>query len=823
MSRSAISILAPVVFLATCLALPYSATAVEPSLGSITPYGLQRGTDVEVQFSGARLGEAEHLLFYSPGITVTKIEKVNDNAVKAALQIAPECRLGIHAVRLQTRMGVSNLRTFSVGALPTVAETEPNSEFATPQPIAMNSSISGVVQNEDVDYFVVEAKKGQRVVAELEGIRLGNNVLFDPYLAILNEARFELSRSDDAALLRQDCLCSIVAPADGKYIIQIRESAYGGNGNCMYRLHVGSFPRPTAAIPSGGRPGETIEVRWIGDPAGEFIEKITLPSQVDELFGLFAKDAQGIAPSPNRIRVIDLQNTIEAEPNDAREAATAAVGPGALNGVLEKPGDVDYFKFTATKGQQLDVRVYARNTLRSPLDSVLYIQNAAGGNVASNDDSGGPDSYLRFNPPADGEYFVLVRDHLNAGGPDYAYRVELAPIEQTLTISLPEKQRYVPTTITVHRGNRTALMVNAARANWGGDLKLSVEGMPPGMALEAPVMLANQTSIPVVFSAEPAAATGGALADLQGTPVDENLKIPSRFSQRTMLVRGQNNTDVWGHDADRVAIALADEAPFKIEIVQPKVPIVRNGSMGLKIVATRQEGYTAAIAVRMLYNPSGIGSSGSISIPAGQNEAVIPVTANSGAAIGKWPIVVRATAAHLGGTIETSSQMAELEIADSFFGFAFTKAAGEQGQDTALLVNVEKKIDFGESCKVELLGLPANTSTTEPLIITKDSTEMIFPIKIAKDAKPNTYKSLVCRAIIERDGELITHTLGGGELRVDVPIPPKVTAKPKPMPVAAAAPMPKPVVAAVAPPKPLSRLEQLRQARKEAEDGAGGD
>ena len=54
-----------------------------------------------------------------------------------------------------------------------------------------------------------------------------------------------------------------------------------------------------------------------------------------------------------------------------------------------------------------------------------------------------------------------------------------------------------------------------------------------------------------------------------------------------MLVRGNNNTDVWGHDADRMAVALTNEVPFKIEIVQPKAPLVRNGQMDLKIVATR--------------------------------------------------------------------------------------------------------------------------------------------------------------------------------------------------------------------------------------------
>jgi hypothetical protein len=796
--------------------------AVQPSVGAISPYGVQRGKETIVTFSGARLGEAERLLFYSPGLTTQAIEKVNDNTIKATIAVAEDCRLGIHALRIQTTMGVSNLRTFTVGALPEVPEVEPNSEFATPQAIELNTTVSGIVQNEDVDYFLVKAKKGQRIVAELEGIRLGNDTLFDPYVAILDAKRFELSRSDDAALLRQDCLCAVTAPEDGDYIVQIRESAYGGNGNCKYRLHVGTFPRPTAVLPAGGRPGETLEVKWVGDPAGDWVEKVTLPASEDLEFGLFARDDHGIAPSPNLIRVTDLQNTIESEPNDTREEASAGVAPGAMNGILEKPGDQDYFKFSATKGQQFDVRVYARQTLRSPLDSVLTIQNARGGNIAQNDDSGGPDSYLRFNCPEDGDYFIMVRDHLGNGGANFAYRVELAPIVASTTVSVPEKQQYVSTTITVNRGNRVATMINVSRANWGGDLDLIAEGLPAGITMQAKRVTAGESGIPVVFHAAADAATDGALVNLFAKPVAENQQqIPSRFLQRQMLVRGQNNRDVWGHDADRLAVALAADSPFQVEVVQPKVPIVRNGNMELKVVAKRAEGYKAPISVVLLYNPPGIGSSGSVAIPEGATEAVIPITANSGAAIGKWPLIVRALGAHAGGTVETASQIAELEVSDSFFNFAFQKAAGEIGAEAAVVVNVENKIEFDEVCKVQLLGLPANTSTGEmPLELRKDTGELIFPIKIAPEAKPNTYKSLVCQAIIERNGERITHTLGGGELRLDVPPPPKVAAPAKP-----AANKPAPAVAqapAQAPPKkPLSRLEQLRL-KKAEEAGAGG-
>jgi hypothetical protein len=112
-----------------------------------------------------------------------------------------------------------------------------------------------VITNEDVDYFAVELKKGERLSVELEGIRLGTS-LFDAYVAIMDTKRFEIASADDTALLLQDPFVGIIAPEDGTYIIQVRETSYGGGDNGAYRLHVGNFPRPQAVYPGrrqGGR------------------------------------------------------------------------------------------------------------------------------------------------------------------------------------------------------------------------------------------------------------------------------------------------------------------------------------------------------------------------------------------------------------------------------------------------------------------------------------------------------------------------------------------------------------------------------------------
>lgn len=802
----------PLLAITVTLFLAASTLAADPQLGGISPYGAQRGTEVEVNFNGARLADAQEILLYYPGIKVTSLEAVNDNNVKTKLAIAPDCRLGIHAMRVRTATGVSNLRTFSVGAMPDVKETEPNSEFATPQKVNLDCTVNGVVENEDVDYFIVEAKKGERISAEIEGIRLGN-FFFDPYLAILDKNRFELASSDDAALVWQDAVVSILAPDDGAYTIQVRESSYGGNGACIYRLHVGRFPRPTAALPAGGKPGETINVRWLGDVAGERSEQVVVPAAATKPLGLFARDERGIAPSANAFIIEDCGNVIEAEPNEAPAQATSFESPMAINGVIGQNGDVDFFKFAAKKGQQLDIRVLARG-IRSQLDPVLYVHREDGGTLAGNDDSGGPDSYLRFGVPDDGNYLISVRDHLGKGRADYAYRVEVQPVKPALTMGLPERQQYVDVTVSVPQGNRTAFLLSAARRDFGGDLQVALQNLPAGVTFETVPMAANQTYVPVLLNAAPGATLAGSLVDVVGRPTDANLKIEGHLEQTTGLVRGQNNILVWGHTADRMATALTAEAPFKVEVVEPKVPLVRDGSMGLKVVATRKEGFTAPIAIRMLYNPPGVGSAGDIRIAEGQTEAILPLTANGGAEVKTWKIAVMGEATVGNGPVLVSSQLANLEVAEPFVSFAFNGAACEQGQETDVVIKVTHTKPFEGEAAVELLGLPFE-ATTQPAKFTKDVGELVFKVKTTAKSPAGRHKTLLCRATVMANGEPIVHGLGTGELRIDVPLPPKANEPaPMPMPAVAAAPE-KP------PEKRLTRLEQLRLDREKALKAGG--
>lgn len=780
------------------------ASAAAPQLEALLPRGAQQGTEVELQLSGDRLADAEQLLIYEPGLEVLSFEVVNEKQIKAKLKIAADCSLGTKRLRVRTKTGLSDMKTFRVGSLPNHAEVEPNNEFTAPQAIPLNVTIEGRITNEDVDYYVVEAKKGDRITAELEGIRLGDS-FFDPYIAILNESRFELSTSDDAALIYQDGVASIIAPEDGKYIIQIRETAWG-NGN-YYRCHVGHFPRPRAVVPAGGKPGEKLSLTFYGDVAGEITHEVQLPAEPPFEYAALAQDAGGVSPTGVPFRLSPLDNTVEKEPNNAVGEATAGPAPGAFNGLIGEPGDVDFFKFTAVKGQQLDIRVHARQ-LRSELDSLLTIHNASGGAVASNDDTGGPDSYQRFNPPADGEYYLSVRDHLDRGGPAFHYRVEVTPITPQLELSVNEFVQYREPKLVVPQGNRLPILINATRRDFGGPLEFLGENLPAGVTIESVALAPDQNTAQVLLAAAPDAPLGATFAQIVGKLADPNQPlalISGLTRQDCIMARGQNQRPVFVESMPSLAIGVVEKAPFTLEIVKPKVPLVQNGVMQLKVVATRAEGFTAPIKIDLLNNPPGVNSSRESSIAEGQTEATITLNAAGNAQVKEHPIVVRGEATVGNGPVMVASPFSSLTVSEPYVQLAFQQSAIELGGEGAMVVTVETPKAYDGEAEVQLLGLP-NKVTAEPMKLTRDIKELVFKLKADPEAAPGMNKNVFCQITIMQEGEPIQHNLGSGVLRVDKPLPPKPNAQP----VAAAEKKPD-----AAPAKPLSRLEQLRLEQKQ--------
>ena len=141
-------------------------------------------------------------------------------------------------------------------------------------------------------------------------------------------------------------------------------------------------------------------------------------------------------------------------------------------------------------------------------------------------------------------------------------------------------------------------------------------------------------------------------------------RFPPSSPQTASLVLGQNNVTVWSRTVDRLAVAVTEECPYTIEVVEPKVPLVRSGSMELKVGAQPQAGLQGAdLGLTCPGTRRASARPGAIAIPEGKNEAVIPMNANGGAELRTWKIVVNGASGVATGPIMVSSQLANLTIA----------------------------------------------------------------------------------------------------------------------------------------------------------------
>lgn len=757
--------------IAASCAIASVSSAGSPRVSSFYPSGGQRGAEIEIECKGSNLADATGLLFDAPGFEVTGGSAEKDK-FKVKVKVPTDARLGEHTARVVTSSGLSDVRLFYVSPFPMLLEEESKEAPEKAQSVPFGVTIYGRTQGEDVDRFEIEAKRGDRITAEVIGARLQTQNIYDPAVTISKPNGSLLIAVDDGAFTRQDPVTSVIAPEDGKYVIAVKESTNSGQGECHYLLNIGSFPRPLAVYPPGGRAGEELKVQLLGDARGVMERTIKLPEQATERFQIFSEEGQ-TAPQPNFVRVSMFPNALEAEPNDDITKATHAEGPLplAVNGVIGVKGDVDCFKFAAKKGQDYDVNVFARR-LRSPLDSIAEIYNLKGDRLATNDDAGSPDSYQRWKAPEDGEFYLSIRDQLYRGGPLFTYRVEIQPVQPTITAWLPEmvqNSNQERRAIVVPKGNRYASLVRIKRADVGGDIQVSPRDLPEGVEVTVPSIDKSVDTIPVLFEAKAEAAsaakTFGLDAALSEPPKD--VTVLSRIEHEVDVAENGNQKSFYSVKEERLPIQVSEAVPVKIALAQPKVAILQNGSMNLKVTAERQGDFKGPVSLALLYSPPGIGTAGTLQINEGENEAAVTISAAGDAALRKWKVCIVGSADFGKGPVWISTQMVELEVGAPFIAGSIVRTFVDQADTTTVTVKLEQKQAFDGKAKIALMGLPAGC-TSDEMEVSKDDKEVQFTVKAGADSPAGQHKQLFCQFRLEKDGEPMTSTFGnGGILRID--------------------------------------------------------
>jgi len=519
--------------------------------------------------------------------------------VTIQVTVAPDAQPGEREIRLAASLGLTNPLVFHVGQLPEFSqraaqvgqEAKPKpSRFAFQPPVSrpkpetnvtLPAVINGQIMPGAVDRYRFTARKGERLVIAASARQLIPYLAdavpgwFQATLALYDAMGKELAYDDDFRF-NPDPVLYYEVPADGEYVVEIKDAIYRGREDFVYRITIGELPFITGIFPLGGPAGAQTTVELTG---------WNLP--VSSL----AVDNKGKAPGvyPLSVRkgpqvsnlvpfaVDTLPECLEKEPNDRPAQAQRVTLPVIVNGRIERPDDCDVFCFEGRAGSEIVVEVYARR-LNSPLDSVLQLTDQGGKQLAFNDDhedkaagllTHHADSWLSATMPANGTYYLRLRDAQHKGGPEYAYRLRISPPRHDFEL------RAVPSSINARPGATLPITVYALRRDgFSGDIALALKGAPEGFTLSGAWVPAGQDEVratltmPATPPKEPVSLRLEGRATIEGREVSHPV-VPAEdmmqaFAYRHLVPAKELEVAVGGRYALAAVVKILGETPVKI-------------------------------------------------------------------------------------------------------------------------------------------------------------------------------------------------------------------------------------------------------------------
>ena len=244
--------------------------------------GGKAGSDFEVTVYGQTIDGNLRLQFSDPGITATPMMLKPDRFFptecpvpgRFTVHIAGNVAVGSYEVRVATRQGLSNARTFLVDRLAESWQEQlagestsmarrarendslpqppkPNADAASAMPVAVESIVNGACTSQLSDYYKFTAKKGQRIILHCTALEADScaDVVLDLYDAAGNHLQ---SRHDP---LRLDPTIDLNVANDGGYVVALHDYLYRGGPEFGYRLAITTRPWIDYIDPPFATPG----------------------------------------------------------------------------------------------------------------------------------------------------------------------------------------------------------------------------------------------------------------------------------------------------------------------------------------------------------------------------------------------------------------------------------------------------------------------------------------------------------------------------------------------------------------------------------------
>jgi len=473
-----------------------SAMAAAPVITELKPRGAEIGRAFILTAIGRNLGAGARVISTLPASFTLVLPPETPGTMtaagrSAAFLVEPKAGAapGVYPIRIESS-GISNVLLFTLGTFPEVTEEESeagslphrNDTIETAEPVRSSPVVvNGTLAGPERDVYRVYGKASERRVFELEARRCGSAI--DPVLRILDGSGKQLARSDDAPGAALDARLDFTFPSEGNYYVEVTDARFSTQAQNLYRLKMGAYRYADGIFPLGGRRGESVPVTFFGGNLGAGVASSVDLSAAGKTQALTHVALPGSPALPFVFAVSDLPELLEPVPGDAPI-------PSVVNGRLDKPGEIDRYRFLVEPGEKLIFELQARELGTSRLEGILTVSDAAGKKLASAGDQPLPedvfavqgtsrtssDPFLNLTvPPEVRELVVSVEDLARRGVPLYGYRLiaRRQAEDFTLTVSSPF--------VNIPAGGTAVISVSADRRGYDGPIQLTIPSLPNGI------------------------------------------------------------------------------------------------------------------------------------------------------------------------------------------------------------------------------------------------------------------------------------------------------------------------------------------------------
>jgi hypothetical protein len=442
--------------------------------------------------------------------------------------------VGVHYVRLVSHRGVSNAFSFPVvDAAVTVEASSSHQAFGQAQPATFPGFISGKLgQPGEVDFYSFQARKGQELRFEVvEGQKFDASTdaaKFSAEVALYHAAGSWFDSHRPTRVLFEEERSSDLMPAtpggtyrfseDGQYFIQISGLFGQGCADCTYQVRA----LPSAAWAESTSQTHPVRSEWrerslerrLTDSWTKDLEARSIKGPVAPASAVTSSQASFVRvvanPEPNPVSASsDLSIIIEHEPNDRASQSESVSIPTVIEGTIERPGDLDSFKFKVEAGQKVAFEVETSDARPPYFNPRIGVVDSQDRELFSNverrlsmyNNNAVAEVYLKGAQPKAthsferaGEYVLQIRDVTSRyGNSNYRYRILVRPqIPHLGEISVIPKENVDATPDAVKRSEvnrlnlarqepKKLILTASYEEGFVGDLSFTFTGLPEGV------------------------------------------------------------------------------------------------------------------------------------------------------------------------------------------------------------------------------------------------------------------------------------------------------------------------------------------------------